>query len=300
MKFNTLFESIITKQALNTQFHFTRLEDLSNAIQMQHKIADFYLAKLEKEEVLTPEQKKIFAGTLTRANNALKVAESVMAYASIGAMPEFKDKFEQIKSDVEALKAKVNGKIDPAFVDSAKTAQFKPQKAGVDTVNKVINPSGTDLNSLDSDENVENAGLKETSCDEVKEALTSKYARKFNTIKSFLNLRFAQLKRANKKSNPNIMSVELDFDNFCDTTPTEITYARPSEDYTKIQINTYPIFDALEHTIPVTEITQMYVDDEILDDVLATILVGKENSDQNAHTDKFNNIKGRVTNRFRR
>lgn len=300
MKFNTLFESIITKQALNTQFHFTRLEDLSNAIQMQHKIADFYLAKLEKNQVLTPEQKKIFAGTLTRVNNALKVAQSVIAYGTVGTMPEFKDKFEQIKSDVESLKAKVEGKIDPAFVDSAKTAQFKPQKAGVDVVNKVVNPEGTDIEAANTDSSVENTGLKDTTCDEVKEALTSKYARKFNTIKSFLNLRFAELKRANKKSNPNIMNVTLDFDGFCDTNPAEIIYARPSEDYAKIQINTYPIFDALEHTIPVTEITQMYVDDEILDDALATILVGKENSDENAHADKFNNIKGKVTNRFRR
>lgn len=300
MKFNTLFESIITKQALNTQFHFTRLEDLSNAVQMQHKIADFYLEKLEKNQALTPEQKKIFAGTLTRANNALKVAQSVIAYGTVGTMPEFKDKFEQIKSDVEGLKSKVEGKIDPDFIDSAKTTQFKPQKAGVDVVNKVINPSGTDLDDLNSDENVENAGLKEVSCDTVKEALTSKYVRKFNTVKSFLNLRFAELKRANKKSNPNIMNVTLDFDAFCDTNPTQITYARPSEDYTKIQINTYPIFDALEHTIPVTEITQMYVDDEILDDALSVILVGKENSDQNARSEKFNDIKGRVTNRFRR
>jgi len=32
MKFNTLFESILQKEALNTQFFYTRLEDISDAI----------------------------------------------------------------------------------------------------------------------------------------------------------------------------------------------------------------------------------------------------------------------------
>jgi hypothetical protein len=58
--------------------------------------------------------------------------------------------------------------------------------------------------------------------------------RKFNTIKSFLNLRFAELKRANKKANPNVVNITLDFDSFCDSNPTTIIYAKPSEDNTKI------------------------------------------------------------------
>jgi hypothetical protein len=41
---------------------------------MQNKIADFYLAKLEKNEILTPEEKKILAGTIIRSQNALKAA----------------------------------------------------------------------------------------------------------------------------------------------------------------------------------------------------------------------------------
>jgi len=66
-----------------------------------------------------------------------------------------------------------------------------------------------------------------------------------------LNLRFAELKRVNKKDNANVMSITLDFDSFCETNPENIVYAKPSEDYTKIEINLYPIYDALKHSTSV-------------------------------------------------
>jgi tryptophanyl-tRNA synthetase len=112
-----------------------------------------------------------------------------MNYASIGSMPEFQSKFEEIKKDVAEIEAKVADKIDATYLDSAKTAQFKPQKAGVNTINAVINPDGTDEDA--ADKAADTYTTPNFSCDEVKEALSSKYARKFNTIKSFLNLRFA-------------------------------------------------------------------------------------------------------------
>jgi hypothetical protein len=43
----------------------------------------------------------------------------------------------------------------------------------------------------------------------------------------------------------------------------------------------------------------MYVDDEILDNALTSILAGSDAS-QEAYDDKLNSVRGKITNRFRR
>ena len=298
MKFNTLFESIITKEALNTQFFYTRLEDISDAIQLQSKIADFYIAKLEKQKFLDPNQKKIFAGTVVRSKNAIKAAQKVIDYSTIGEMPVFQDKFKEIVEDAKAVQEKVGNKVDSVYFELAQTDYFKPQKAGLQALNSVQKPVETD----DTPEEEITA-----SCEEVKQALSTTYARKFNSIKSFLNLRFAELKRVNKKDNANVANITLDFDSFCENTPDNIVYAKPSEDYTKIEINLYPIYNALKHFTSVSQINQKYVNEEILDNALTKILMGNNPSSgpdgdnsQDAYINKFNTIRGKVTNRFRR
>jgi hypothetical protein len=43
----------------------------------------------------------------------------------------------------------------------------------------------------------------------------------------------------------------------------------------------------------------MYVDDEILDNALTTILSGVDSSEED-YTNKLNSVRGKITNRFRR
>lgn len=298
MKFDILLEKVISKEALNTQFFYTRLEDISDTLQLLSRIADFYIAKLEKQKFLQPNQKKIFAGTVIRARNAVKAARKVIDYSTIGEMPVFQSKFKEIEEDAKAIQEKVGDKVDQAYFELAQTDYFKPQKAGLQALNSIQKPVETD----DTPEEEMTA-----SCEEIKQALNTKYVRKFTSIKNFLELRFIELKRVNKKDNANIMNITLDFDSFCENNPENMVYAKPSEDYTKIEINLYPIYDALRHFTSVSQINQKYVNEEILDNALTKILIGNNppggpegDGGQDAYINKFNTIRGKVTNRFRR